>query len=103
MRMRRWVYWGVLLPILIGLAAGVGVLEAGAQADARAFCGRFPVGSPFAVVAAAARDAGDPRHRMIRPNEISIAYIGMPPFSRHVCVVESESGKVAKASYVHVD
>ena len=101
--MRRWLLWGVLLAVLIGLAAGVGVLEAEAQADARAFCDRFPVGSPFAAVAAAARDAGDRRHRMIRDSEVSIAYIGMPPFSRHVCILKNESGRVAKASYVHVD
>ena len=103
MRIRRWVFWGVLLAIPIGLAAGVSVLEADAEAKARAFCDRFAVGSSLAVVAAAARDAGDPKHRMIRASEISIAYIGVPPFSRHVCAFEGESGKVVKAWYVHVD
>ena len=103
MRIRRWMFWGMLFAIPIGLAAGISVLEADAQAKARAFCARFPVGSSLAVVAAAARDAGDTRHRMIRASEISIAYIGVPPFSRHVCTFEGDSGKVAKVWYGHVD
>ncbi len=103
MRIKRWVFWGVFLVIPIAVGAGVIVLEAKAEANAHAFCDRFPVGSPLAVVAAAAHDAGNPKHRMIRANEISIAYIGVPPFSRHVCAIDGESGKVTKAWYIHVD
>jgi hypothetical protein len=87
----------------IGLVAWVNFVEADAEAKARAFCGRFPVGSALADVAAAARDVGDRRHRMIRANEVSIAYIGVPPYSRHLCTYESQAGKVTGARYVWID
>jgi hypothetical protein len=103
MRTRRLALWGVLLAILICLVAGSRYVESDAEARARVFCDRFPVGSPLADVAAAAADAGDPKYRIIRANQISIAYIGLPPFSRHVCVYEGEAGKVTKAWYRHVD
>lgn len=103
MRIKRWAFWGVLLGTPIALIAGVSLVEANAEARARAFCDRFPIGSSLADVATAAREAGDPRHRMIRAGEISIAYIGLPPFSRHVCVVAGESGNVTQVRYVYVD
>ncbi len=103
MRARRWVFWSAVLAVVIGAAAAVGLVESDAEAKARAFCDRFLAGSPLADVAAAARDAGDPKHRMIRAGEISIAYIGLPPFSRHVCTVQGKSGKVTKAWYVYID
>ena len=103
MRAKRWIFWGALLATPIGLAAWGSLVEADAEAKARAFCERFPAGSLLVDVEAAARDAGDPRHRMIRASEISIAYIGVTPFSRHVCAFEGQSGKVTKSWYVYVD
>jgi len=103
MRIKRWVFWGVLLGTPIGLIATCSLVEANAEAKARAFCNRFPVGSSLADVATAARDAGDARHRRIREGDISVAYIGVPPFSRHVCAFAGESGKVTEAWYVYID
>lgn len=103
MRIKRWAFWGVLLGTPIALIAFVGLVEANAEAKARAFCDRFPIGSSLADVATAARDAGDARHRMIRAAEISIAYIGVPPFSRHVCAFTGESGRVTEVRYVYLD
>lgn len=103
MRIKRWAFWGVLLGTPIALIAGVSLVEANAEARARAFCDRFPFGSSLADVAAAARNEGDARHRMIHVGEISIAHIGLPPFSRHVCVVTGESGKVTQVRYVYID
>lgn len=103
MRKKRLLFWSAVLAVTIGLAAAVSVVESNAEAKARAFCDRFSIGSPFADVAAAARDAGDPKHRVIRAGQISIAYIGMLPFSRHVCAFEGDSGKVTKVWYVHLD
>jgi hypothetical protein len=103
MRIKRWAFWGVLLGTPVVMIALVSLVEANAEAKARAFCDRFPIGSSLADVATAAQDAGDPRHRMIRTGEISIAYIGVPPFSRHVCAFTGESGKVTKVRYVYID
>lgn len=103
MSRKRWRLWSAVLAVAIGLATAVSVVESNAEAKARAFCDRFPIGSPLADVAAAARDAGHPRYRMIRADEISIAYIGVSSFSRHVCAFQGESGKVTKAWYVYLD
>ena len=103
MRTKRWVFWSVVIATAIALATAFSVVESNAEAKARAFCDRFPIGSPLTDVAAAARDTGDAKHRMIRADAISIAYIGVPPFSRHVCAFEGESGKVTKAWYIYVD
>ena len=103
MRRNRWLFWSAVLAVAIGLTAAVSVVESNAQAKARAFCDQFPVGSPLADVAAAARDAGHPRYRMIRADEISIAYIGVSSFSRHACAFQGESGKITKAWYAYLD
>lgn len=103
MHRNRWLLWSAVLAAAVGLAVTVSVVESDAEAKARAFCDHFPIGSPLANVAAAARDAGHPRYRMIRASEISIAYIGVSSYSRHVCAFEGESGKVTKAWYVYLD
>jgi hypothetical protein len=103
MRTRRWVLWTVLLVVPIGLIAWISFVEADAETKARTFCERFPVGSALADVAAAAPDVGDRRHRIISANQVSIAFIGVPPFSRHVCTVDGQSGKVTGARYFRLD
>ena len=103
MRAKYWVFWSGLLAVPIGLIAWVGFVEADAKQKAHAFCERFPVGSALADVAAAAADVGDKRHRVIRANDVSIAFVGVPPFSRHVCTFDGQSGKVTRARYLHLD
>ena len=103
MSRNRWLLWSAVLAVAIGLATAVSVVESNAEAMAREFCNRFPIGSPLADVAAAARDVGHPRSRMIRADAISITYIGVSSFSRHVCAFQGESGKVTKVWYVYLD
>jgi hypothetical protein len=103
MRVKRRIILGALLAAPIGLAAWIGFVEADAEAKARAFCEHFPPGSLLMDVEAAARNEGDSRHRTIRGSEISIAYIGVPPFSRHMCIFEGQFGKVTKSRYIHID
>jgi hypothetical protein len=103
MRAKRWTLWSGLLAVAIGLIAWIGFVEADAEAKARAFCERFPVGSAFTDVATAAVDVGDRRHRIIRANEVLIAFVGVPPFSRHVCAFDGQSGKVTQARYLRLD
>ena len=103
MRARRWVLWSGLLAVPIGLVVWVGFAESDAESKARAFCQRFPVGSAIESVAIAATDVGDKSHRVIRANQVSVAFVGVPPFSRHVCSFEGQSGKVTQARYFHLD
>ncbi len=103
MTARRIAISGVILAVLIGSLAIIYYIESSAEKKARAFCSSFTIGSPFTDVATATVNKGDPKHRIIKPNRISIAYIGVPPFSRHVCVYEGEAGKVTRVRYSHVD
>jgi uncharacterized membrane protein YccC len=74
-----------------------------AKESAAAFCARFAVGSPMADVARAAQGEGDTRHRRIKENEIMVVYIGALPFSRHLCTVTGQGGKVTSVGVAHLD
>ncbi|MFN2200065.1 MAG: hypothetical protein ACK2UO_02610 [Caldilineaceae bacterium] len=104
MSAKKLVMWtAVLTTAMFGVGMAVGMAERNAEARAREFCYEFPVGSPYADAEIAARVSGDPRHRIIHADEISIAYIGLPPFSRHVCTLKGNSGRVVDARYAHLD
>jgi len=104
MSAKKLVIWtAALTTAMFGVGMAVGVAERNAEERAREFCYEFPVGSPYADAEIAARVSGDPRHRLIQADEISIAYIGLPPFSRHVCTLKGASGQVIDARYAHLD
>jgi hypothetical protein len=47
---------------------------------------------------------GDKSYKLVRaPNKIMVLYMGVPPFSRHTCVLEANAGKVTSSRYVHFD
>lgn len=99
----NWLRWSLILALPIMLVVWVRYVEDDAQANARAFCQRFPVGSSIADVATAAAETGDDRHRIVSADQVVIAFIGVPPFSRHVCIHEGRSGEVTSTRYLHVD
>jgi hypothetical protein len=102
--MRRVATWlAVLAALFLTAVASVLVVENRAERRARAFCERFAVGTPFAEVQRAAANEGDARHRSIRTGEVAVVHIGVPPFSRHTCIVEAADGKVGSARYVFID
>ena len=103
-KLQRAVKWAAVLVAIfaIGIAAVV-VIEDRAEARARAFCDRFPVGTPLQAVAEAARSEGHAKFRILRADHISIAHIGVTPFSRHVCAFDAQDGKVAKVWYVYLE
>lgn len=97
------MWLGVLAALFLGAVAVVLVVESEAERQATAFCARFKSGTPFAEVQQAAAGEGDARHRSIQAAEVTVAYIGVPPFSRHMCIVSAAGGKVASARYVFLD
>jgi hypothetical protein len=100
----RWLLWGLIaLGIYAPLGAWIDYIEDDAEGKARAFCARFPVGAAIADVASAAAGAGEDRLRIIDKKQVSIAYVGVPPFSRHFCSYDSDAGKVTSARYIHGD
>ena len=92
-----------ILVLLVGAAVAVGYVEKSARDQAKAFCARFPAGSSFDAARRAAETEGDRRHRSVRDNELMVAHIGVPPFSRHLCVIKASDGKVASSEYRHLD
>lgn len=101
--MKRRVLWTVIAGTVLAAVGSCTYLESSAASKAKTFCKRFPPGSYMADVAYAARNEGDARHRSMGLEEISIAHIGIPPFSRHMCIYTGESGRVSKARYAYLD
>ena len=94
---------GALIVIFAAYVVWSIVREGEARESARAFCARFPVGTSMADVAIAAVTEGDKWHRSIKDDRISVAHIGTFPFSRHVCSVEGQGGKVTSVRISHLD
>jgi hypothetical protein len=83
--------------------AGIDYLEATAEASARAFCDQSKVGTPMAEVARAAKGKGTDFYRSIQPDEVRVAFTGLPPFSRYFCKVEGKNGLVVRLDYYYLD
>ena len=90
----------VVLFILVGVIL---VVEDRAASRAREFCSRFTEGGSFAEVQRAAAGEGDARHRFVRDAEVSVAFVGVPPFSRHICIVEGSAGRITARRVIHLD
>lgn len=104
--LKKWIVRGMLaLAMPTAIAVCVKYLEADAYVQAHTFCERFPPGSRLAdAESAAVRDVGDKSHKLVRaPNKIMVLYMGVPPFSRHTCVLEANAGRVIRSQYVHFD
>jgi hypothetical protein len=102
--MKRTAKWmGALVAIFVALLVGVHFVEKRAEDQARSLCNRFPSDSSFVEAQRAAKGEGDARHRRIASEEVAIAYIGIPPFSRHMCIIKGSGTKVVSSRYVHID
>jgi len=100
---RRHLWIAILLGAPIAILAGLILVERNAEAKARAFCNQSLIGLSMEKIATAAKDVGEPEYRMIDDNMISVAFLGVTPFSRHVCVIAGKSGKVKNLSYRYID
>jgi hypothetical protein len=95
--------WAVWTGAIILLMGGCAYREYQAESSAHAFCERFPAGSQLTDAAAAAATEGERVLRMIGEKEVRVGWVGIPPFSRYLCTIEAESGKVTKATTSHLD
>ena len=98
--MRKIVTAALLLAAVI---AAMATAEWRARGRAQAFCERFAVGGEMAAVRAAASAEGDRLLRSLQPDRISVGYTGLPPFSRHLCVIESREGRIVAVRRVRLD
>jgi len=101
MRLRTWV----TPAIICALFSGCIYAEIRAEANAKAFCSRFTVGVDFNKAVEAA-DASDAYHNVVKDsgeNSLFVMYMGIPPFSRHICFIEGVGGKIVRLSQKHFD
>jgi hypothetical protein len=89
---------GLTIIAVLVLGGGyVAYLEHRASTSAEDFCRKAVVGAPLAGVAEAAKSAGERLLRRVTDDEVQVGFIGLPPFSRHLCVVKAEKGTIKSA------
>lgn len=88
--------------LVLGLPASCAVAEWRAEAQARAFCEKFPVGSAFEEAVKEARASGH-QIKSWPEGKVAVMYVGVPPFSRHICDIRNADGVVVEADYVWLD
>jgi len=95
--------WIIALVVVVGILAWGWQVEHRAESKAKDFCNGVAVGSSFADLAEIVKTVGEDRLRFIHEDSISVGFTGIPPFSRHVCVIDRSEDKVAAKRYVYVD
>ncbi len=95
------------LAVALVLFANCSHVEQSAETSARMFCSRFAVGGSFEQAVVAARSEAAARQRRSKGDKgedvLWVVYLGTPPFSRHICVVEGIKGKISNVEYLHLD
>ena len=85
------------------LIGGTFLLEQRAEAKAKAFCSRFTVGGDFNQAIEAVNTSGVPHEEYERSGEntVFVKYMGMPPFSLHICFIDGVGGKIIRLRQEH--
>ena len=110
---RRILKW---LGVLIGIWIAAGIVMFGwgvyrepiAKAQALEFCAKVKAGqSPDSIAELAIASGAEARLVKWIPEAeatqvMNVTYVGMPPFSRHICTVKANS-KVISAEYLYLD
>ena len=95
---------GITLVIIGALiVGGVGLVERRAEAKAKAFCSRFTVGGDFNQAIEAINASGAPHGAYERSDEktVYVRYMGLPPFSVHICFIDGVGGKIIRLRPEH--
>ncbi len=99
MRASTWV----TLAIIGALFGGCVLAEHRAEAKAKAFCSRFTVGGDFDNAIEAVNASGAPHGAYERSGEKTayVSYMGVPPFSVHICFIDGVGGKIIRLRPEH--
>ena len=95
---------GFTLGIIGALIVGdVFLVERRAEAKAKAFCSRFTVGGDFSQAIEAVNASGAPHGAYESSDEktVYVQYGGVPPFSAHICFIDSVGGKIIRLRPEH--
>lgn len=100
MRVSTWVTTLAIIGALIG---GVIFAEHRAEAKAKAFCSRFTVGGDFNKAVEAVNASGVPyeEYESSGENTVLAKYMGVPPFSLHICFIDGVGGKIIRLRQEH--
>lgn len=104
--MARILGFGWLAVVLV-LFANCSQVEQRAKTNAKTFCSRIAVGGSFEQAVAAATSETVAHKRQTKGDKgedvLWVRYLGTPPFSRHICVIEGIKGKISSVEYLHLD
>ncbi len=89
--------------VVLGLLAWAWRVDQRAEIQAKEFCNGVTLESSFAEVAETAKTVGDDHLRSISEDLILVGFTGIPPFSRHACVIRGGKDGVESKRYVHLD
>ncbi len=95
---------GITLAIIGALiVGGTFLLERRAEAKAKAFCSRFTVGGDFNQAIEAVNASGVPyeEYEGSGENTVLVKYMGVPPFSLHICFIDGVEGKIIRLRQEH--
>jgi hypothetical protein len=92
-----------LVVISVLVIGGTFFLEHRAEAKAKAFCSRFTIGGDFNQAIEAVSESGVPHGVYERSNEktVYVQYMGVPPFSVHICFIDGVGGKIIRLRPEH--
>ena len=91
---------GIIGALIVG---GVFLVERRAEARAKAFCSRFTVGDDFNQAIEAINASGAPHGAYEHSDEktVYVKYMGVPPFSVHICFIDGIGGKIIRLRPEH--
>ena len=100
MKASTGIQLGIISVLLIG---GIVVAEDRGQAKAEAFCSRFTVGGDFNQAIEVVNKSGAYHGTYERSGEkiVYVQYLGFPPFSAHICFIDSAGGKIIRLRPTH--
>jgi hypothetical protein len=100
MKARTGIQLAIIGVLVIG---GIVVAEERGDAKAKAFCSRFTVGGDFNQAIEAVNESGAYHGAYERSGEkiVYVQYLGFPPFSAHICFIDSVGGKIIRLRPTH--
>jgi len=93
----------IVIVFILFIVISTSYLEIKARNDAESFCALINIGDPIEPVKELAITVGSSILRSIEENEVVVGFIGIPPFSRHLCIVKSENSKITEKEYFYLD
>ena len=96
---RLWI----LLTGMVALPASCVYMQVAARDEANAFCSRAAIGAPLAPLTTEAENTGTKILRHVSTDRVSVGFVGIPPFSRYICTINAQDGKITGAVVSHID